>query len=164
MFFERGTFSGTPVNLLLSSQKCQAVPLPQSVKIRFFCSDLISLDPVCPQPRTSARGSPYSPAAPNRGRRPVTSGATEAAPPCSETPLHWYYHYYYYYYYHYYYYYYYADYAYYYYYYYDYYDYYILLLLFLLLLLLSLLFTPRGVKPWRRSVAGPVGRALPGGG
>ena len=33
--FDRGTFLGTPVNLLLSSQKCQGVP--------FF--------PVCPQPK-----------------------------------------------------------------------------------------------------------------
>ena len=40
---------GTPVNLLLSSQSARAYFFPQSVKIHYFCSDHISVDPVCPQ-------------------------------------------------------------------------------------------------------------------
>ena len=39
---------GTPVNLLLSSQKCQGVPLsPQSDKIQYRCSGPIRVDPIC---------------------------------------------------------------------------------------------------------------------
>ena len=39
------------VNLLLSSQKCQCLPLfPQSVYTHYFCDGPISVDPTCPQP------------------------------------------------------------------------------------------------------------------
>ena len=41
---------GTPVILLLSSQKCQGIPFPPSVKIHYFCSGPIRVDPICPQP------------------------------------------------------------------------------------------------------------------
>ena len=58
MCFDSGTFFGTPVNLLLSSQKCQGVPVPQSVKLGCFCSRPISVDPICPQPRHGGHGGP----------------------------------------------------------------------------------------------------------
>ena len=45
---------GTPVNLLLSSQKCQGVPFSPSVKLSYFCSGPVSVDPICPQPKVSA--------------------------------------------------------------------------------------------------------------
>ena len=42
---------GTPVNLLLSSQKCQGVPFSPICRISLpFCSVPISADPICPQP------------------------------------------------------------------------------------------------------------------
>ena len=44
-----------PLNLLLSSQKCQGVPFSQSVKFHYFCSGPISVDPICPQPKTARR-------------------------------------------------------------------------------------------------------------
>ena len=44
-----GTFGGTPVNLLLFSQKCQGVPFSPSCQ-NSFCSGTISVDPICPQP------------------------------------------------------------------------------------------------------------------
>ena len=50
-FSSEGPFLGTPVNLLVSSQKCQGVPFPQSVKPHVFCSGPISVDPICPQPK-----------------------------------------------------------------------------------------------------------------
>ena len=46
---------GTPVNVLLYSQKCQDVPFFQSVKIHYFCSGPISVDPICPQPNVHLR-------------------------------------------------------------------------------------------------------------
>ena len=44
MFFDRGTFWGTPVNLLLDSKKFQGVP---------FSSGPIRVDPICLQPITT---------------------------------------------------------------------------------------------------------------
>ena len=46
-------FLGTPVNLLVSSQKCQGVPFPQSVKSPYSCSGPISADPLHPQPKVA---------------------------------------------------------------------------------------------------------------
>ena len=54
-FWQRG-FLGTPVNLLLSSQKCQGVPFLRYVKICYFCSGAISVDPICPQPTYDRSG------------------------------------------------------------------------------------------------------------
>ena len=53
MFCWQRDFLGTPVNLLWSPQKCQGVPFcsPQSVKMCYFYSSTISVDPICPQPR-----------------------------------------------------------------------------------------------------------------
>ena len=42
---------GTPVNLLLSSQKCQGVPFLPICQNYHFCSGPISVDPICPQPK-----------------------------------------------------------------------------------------------------------------
>ena len=41
---------GTPVNLLVYSQKCQGVPCPRSVKNHCFRSGPVSVDPICAQP------------------------------------------------------------------------------------------------------------------
>ena len=49
MFFDRGTFWVTSVNLRLSSKKCQGVPFSPIHRIRYFCSDPISVDLICPQ-------------------------------------------------------------------------------------------------------------------
>ena len=54
MFFDRD-FSGTPVNLLLYSQKCQGVPFSPICQIHYFCSSPISVDPICPQPTRCAQ-------------------------------------------------------------------------------------------------------------
>ena len=51
-------FSGTPVNLLLYSQKCKSVPFPQSVNTHYFFSGPISVEPVCPQPNRVSSGGP----------------------------------------------------------------------------------------------------------
>ena len=54
LFLTEGLF-GHPVNLLLSPQKCQGIPLfPQSVKVRYLCSGPISVDPICPQPSAAS--------------------------------------------------------------------------------------------------------------
>ena len=47
--FDRGTFWGTPVNLLLSSQKCQGVPFSPNLSklMYYFCSGTLSIDPIC---------------------------------------------------------------------------------------------------------------------
>ena len=44
-FFDRGTFLDTPVNLLLSSQKCQGVPFSPICQIHYFCSGPLVLTP-----------------------------------------------------------------------------------------------------------------------
>ena len=49
-FLTEGLF-GYPVNLLLSSQKCQGVLFHQPVKIEYFC-----IGPICPQPTLSSEG------------------------------------------------------------------------------------------------------------
>ena len=69
--FLTGTFWGTPINLFLSSQKCQGVPFPQSVKIPYFCSGPISVDPICPQPK---------------GRHPGVPAARRGAARCAPRP------------------------------------------------------------------------------
>ena len=56
MFVWQRDFLGNPVNLLLSPQKCQGVPFPQSVKIHYFCSGPIGVDPICPQPIDARHG------------------------------------------------------------------------------------------------------------
>ena len=50
VFFDWG-FLGTPVNLLLSSQKSQGLPFSPICPIHIFCSSPISVDTVRPQPR-----------------------------------------------------------------------------------------------------------------
>ena len=56
MFVWQRDFLGTPVNLLLPSQKCQHVPFsPNLSKCPLLvCSGPISVDPICPQPRQQA--------------------------------------------------------------------------------------------------------------
>ena len=53
-FFDRN-FLGTPVNLLLSSQKCQGVP--PIYQNSYFCSGPISVNPLCPRPRIGKRST-----------------------------------------------------------------------------------------------------------
>ena len=48
-FWQRD-FLGSPVNLLLYSEKCQGVPFSQSVRIHYFCSVPTSVDPIRPVP------------------------------------------------------------------------------------------------------------------
>ena len=45
---------GTPVKLLLSSQKCQGVFVSTICQIHYFCSGPISVDSICPQPSVVA--------------------------------------------------------------------------------------------------------------
>ena len=52
-FVDRGFF-WVPICQNLSISVNFAYLFPQSVKINYFCSDPISVDPICPQP-TSAR-------------------------------------------------------------------------------------------------------------
>ena len=53
MLLDRGTcWANTPVNLMLYSPKSARAHLfPQSVKIYYFCSGPISVEPICPQPK-----------------------------------------------------------------------------------------------------------------
>ena len=57
---------GTPVNLFYIPKSARAYLFPQRVKMYYFCSCPISVDPMCPQPRftpsaeRSSRGSPSS--------------------------------------------------------------------------------------------------------
>ena len=60
-FFGRGTF-WVPLCQHLSFV---CVPFPQSVKIHYFCSNPISVDPICPHPRCSTP----APSATSRSRR-----------------------------------------------------------------------------------------------
>ena len=50
-FFLTVFLLGTPVNLRLSSQKCQGVAFSPISQIHYFCCDPISVDPICPRPK-----------------------------------------------------------------------------------------------------------------
>ena len=49
MLFERGTFWVLPLTYFHIPQRAWAYLFPQSVKIHYFCSGPISVDPICPQ-------------------------------------------------------------------------------------------------------------------
>ena len=50
-FFDRGTIWVLPLTYFCLPQSAGAYLSPQSVKIHYFCSGPISVDPICPQPR-----------------------------------------------------------------------------------------------------------------
>ena len=50
MFLDRGTFWVLPLTYIYLPQSARTYIFPQSVKIHYFCSGLISADPICPQP------------------------------------------------------------------------------------------------------------------
>ena len=51
MFFDRGPFGVLPLTYFEIPKSASAYLFPQSDKIDYFCSGLISVDPICPQPR-----------------------------------------------------------------------------------------------------------------
>ena len=51
MFFDRGTFWVLPLTYFYLPKSARAYLFPQSVKIHYFCSGPISVDPICPQPK-----------------------------------------------------------------------------------------------------------------
>ena len=50
MFFDRGTFWVLLSTYFYLPKSARAYLFPQSIKIRYFCSGPISVDPSCPQP------------------------------------------------------------------------------------------------------------------
>ena len=50
MFFDRGTFWVLPLTCFYIHKSARVYLFPQSVKIDYFCSGPISVDPICPQP------------------------------------------------------------------------------------------------------------------
>ena len=55
LFFGRGTFWILPLTYFYLPKSARAYPFPQSVRIHYFCSGPISVDPICPQ-QTYSRG------------------------------------------------------------------------------------------------------------
>ena len=53
MFLDRGTFWVLPITYFYLPKSARAYLFPQSVKIPYFCSGPISVDPICPQSKTS---------------------------------------------------------------------------------------------------------------
>ena len=51
MFSDRGTFWVLPLTYFYPPGNARAYLFPQSVKIHYFCSGPVSVDPTCPQPR-----------------------------------------------------------------------------------------------------------------
>ena len=51
MFFDRGTFWVLPLTYFHLPKSARAYLFPQSVKIHYFCSRPISVDPTCPRPK-----------------------------------------------------------------------------------------------------------------
>ena len=49
-FFDSGAFCVLPLTYLFLPKSARAYLFPQSVKIHYFCSGPISVDPICPQP------------------------------------------------------------------------------------------------------------------
>ena len=54
MSFDRGTFWVLPLTYFYIPQSAREYLFPQSVKIHYFCSGPISVDPIRPQPNTTA--------------------------------------------------------------------------------------------------------------
>ena len=52
MFFDRGIFWVLPLSYFYLPKSDRAYLFPQSVKIHYFCSGPISVDPICPQPNS----------------------------------------------------------------------------------------------------------------
>ena len=51
MFLDRVTFWVLPLTYVCLPKSARANLFPQSVKIHYFCSSPISVDPICPQPK-----------------------------------------------------------------------------------------------------------------
>ena len=49
-FFDRGTFWVLPLTYMYLPKSARACLFSQSVKVHYFCSGPISVDPICPQP------------------------------------------------------------------------------------------------------------------
>ena len=59
-FLHRGTFWVLPLAYFYIPKSARAYLFPQSVKIHYFCSGPISVDPICPQPTdTSSDNASY---------------------------------------------------------------------------------------------------------
>ena len=54
MFFDKGTFWVLPLTSFYPPKRARSYLFPQSVKIHYFCSGPIRVDPICPQPRPGA--------------------------------------------------------------------------------------------------------------
>ena len=50
MFFDRGTFWVLPLTYFYLPNSARAYLCPQYVKIHYFCSGPVSVDPIRPQP------------------------------------------------------------------------------------------------------------------
>ena len=57
MFFDRGTFSVLLLTNFDIPKSARAYQFPKSVKIHYFCSGPISVDPICPQPTNAPVGA-----------------------------------------------------------------------------------------------------------
>ena len=69
--FLTGTFGELPLTYFYLPKRARAYLLSQSVKIRYFCSGPISVDPIRPQRRTSSRTGWCPPSA--RWRSPTSA-------------------------------------------------------------------------------------------
>ena len=56
MSFDRGAFWVLPLTCFFLAKSARAYLFPQSIKIHYFCSGPISVDPICPHP-TRCRAS-----------------------------------------------------------------------------------------------------------
>ena len=54
LVFDRGTFWVLPLTDFCTVKSARAYLFLQSVKMNYFCSGPISVDPICPQPKVSA--------------------------------------------------------------------------------------------------------------
>ena len=55
MSFDRGTFWQLPLTYFYLPKSARAYLFPQSVKVYYFCSGPISVDPICQQPNAATR-------------------------------------------------------------------------------------------------------------
>ena len=71
MFVDRGHLWVLPLTYFYIPKGARVYLFPQSVKVRYFCSGPISVDPICPRPRRPSRSS-----TPSRASRPRPSPPT----------------------------------------------------------------------------------------
>ena len=80
IFFDRGAFWAFPLAYFYLPKSARAYLFPQYVKLNYFCSGPISVDPTCPRPRSTPKSSKSEPKSPKKGKKVSTLALFDPKP------------------------------------------------------------------------------------